>query len=260
MNRRADEIRKRIANRKKKMGSAQPKDIQPKMRTFLSDEERYGSTDFSMYEYTPSNQDRHLLFNKEWFMFKVLMSACLVLIVAILFKNPSPTFEQARHVVQTSMEKEFQFATVSNWYEKTFGQPLVLIPNESKKQTEQSVNSGYAVPVAGSKVVETFEKTGQGITVETDSNSVVEVMNEGFVEFVGTKEGLGKTVVVQHADGTETWYGQLKQINVNIYDFVDKGTNLGIVASSESGEKGVFYFAIKNGEEFIDPSQVISFE
>ncbi|MBM7701370.1 M23 family metallopeptidase [Metabacillus iocasae] len=260
MNRRADEVKKRIADRKKKLGSVQPKEIQPKMRTFLSDEERYGSTDFSMYEYTPSNQERHPLFNKEWFMFKVLASACLVLLVAILFKNPSPTFEQARHVVQSTMEKEFQFATVSNWYEQTFGQPLALIPQKSKKQTEQSVNSGYAMPVSSSKVLETFEKNGQGMTVETNVDSVVEVMNEGFVQFVGTKEGLGKTVVVQHADGTETWYAQLKKINVNIYDFVDKGTDLGVVATNESGDKGVFYFAIKNGEEFIDPSQVISVE
>ena len=78
----------------------------------------------------------------------------------------------------------------------------------------------------------------------------------------GVKEGLGKTVVVQHADKTETWYGNLDEIDVKLYEYVEKRQVVGTVSGStgEDKSKGKYYFAIKKDDKFIDPIQVIRFE
>jgi stage IV sporulation protein FA len=74
------------------------------------------------------------------------------------------------------------------------------------------------------------------------------------------KEGIGNTVVVQHTDKSETWYGNLATIEVKLYDFITKGTKLGMASSTVDETHSSFYLAVKKDNHFIDPSQVIRFE
>jgi stage IV sporulation protein FA len=254
MGNRADEIRKRIARRKRQrqIHYQQPRQV------FLeyTDEEKYGGQSVITYD-GYSSRDSHPLFHKEIFLLKTFLSVCLVLITAILFKNSSADLEPARNFVKSAMEQEFQFAAVSNWYEKQFGKPLALLPKEEKQNSGEGMH--YAVPASG-KVLENFAANGQGVMVETGKEAAVEAMNEGIVIFAGTKDKLGKTVVIQHADGTESWYGNLGTISVKLYDFVEMGKTVGKAMNNADNTKGIFYFAIKQGDRFIDPIQVISFE
>lgn len=253
MNRRAQEIRKRIEKRRKER---QHFGTTHQELWAITDEERYGQPVVT-YDRYPFDEEKHPIFNKETFILKMLLSACLVLVTAILFKNPSDSLEPARQFVKNTMEKEFQFAAVSKWYEKQFGEPLALIPTEKQTKT---MPKQYAVPASG-RVLESFKKNGQGVMVETASNAKVEAVNEGIVIFAGTKEKLGKTVIIQHADGSESWYGNLGTIAVKLYDFVETGKEVGTaMTNSHDQTKAVFYFAIKQGNHFIDPIQVISFE
>ncbi|MFS0822546.1 peptidoglycan DD-metalloendopeptidase family protein [Bacillus sp. 1P02SD] len=258
MSNRANEIRRRIEKRKRARYSTS---VTPRKATppFLaSDEERYGGSTYSSYDGGPG-EGGHPLFRKEVFLFKILLSAILVLSLGIIFKNQSPKFENVRHFVSSTMETEFQFAAVTEWYKDTFGSPLALIPiNQNKEQSNTATPGKYAIPAAG-KVTETFEANGQGVIVETDSK-VVESMNSGYVKEVSVKGELGKTVVIKHSDGSETWYGNLGSVDVKLYDYVEKGQEVGKVEEPEGDNKGSYYFAIKQGETFIDPIQVIKFE
>ena len=129
------------------------------------------------------------------------------------------------------------------------------------KTTAEANDQQYALPAAG-RILEKFEKNGQGIMIETGKGAPVGAMKEGMIRFAGVKEGYGKTVIIQHSDKTESWYGNLDKIKVNLYDYIDKGKEVGTVASStgEDKTKGEYYFAIKKGDNFIDPNQVIRFE
>ncbi len=254
MNKRAREIRKRIEKRKRQRPTRYDASRQPLLD--VTDEERYGQPVITYDRY--SMDDKHPLFRKEVFLFKTFLSVCLVLVTAIAFKNPSTTLEPVRTFVKNTMEQEFQFAAVSKWYEKQFGEPLALLPTE-KKKASQSKTQQYAVPASG-RVLENFEKNGQGVMIETKSSAPVEAMNEGIVVFAGTKDKLGKTVIIQHADGSESWYGNLGTITVKLYDFVETGKEVGTAMNHANESKGVFYFAIKQGDHFIDPIQVIPVE
>ncbi|UYZ20920.1 M23 family metallopeptidase [Mesobacillus jeotgali] len=140
-----------------------------------------------------------------------------------------------------------------------------LLCSQPKKsadeETNQELNPGsqYALPASG-KILEDFGDNGQRIQIETGKGADVEAMDEGLVHFVGMKEGFGKTVIVQHADKSETWYGNLDKIDVSLYEYISKGAKVGTAMDSTDGIKGSFYFAIKKGDDFVDPVQVIKFE
>ncbi|MCH1626558.1 M23 family metallopeptidase [Ferdinandcohnia quinoae] len=257
MSNRANEIRKRIAKRKRERNSISTSNRRDMTSYLVKDEEKFGGSPYPTYE-GGGSEGGHPLFKKEVFLFKVLLSVILVLGIGIIFKNQSPMFEKVRTFVSSSMNHEFQFAAVTTWYEEKFGSPLAILPaSKDKGQEEKAVTGKYVAPAFG-KITESFEVNGQGIMVETNSK-IVEAMNEGKVLEVANKEELGKTVVIQHADGSETWYGNLKSIDVKLYDFVQTGQELGKVMDA-GDESGTFYFAIKQGEKFIDPIQVIKFE
>lgn len=261
MSNRADDIRKRVAQRKRER-ERMTKNLNNRV-LWAEDEERYGFEKLSSYDGGGSGEGNHPLFRKEWFLFKLLASACLFLVVAIMFKNNAATFDSARAFVKTSMEKDFQFVAVSNWYEEQFGKPLALLPfkDEKKEDDKKSTvsNTEYALP-ASAKILEGFSVNGQRITIETGKGAAVEAMSEGLVSFAGKKEGFGKTVIIKHADNSESWYGNLEEISVEFMEYIESGTEVGLPAATEDGNKGAFYFAIKQGDDFIDPIQVIPFD
>ncbi|WP_102345413.1 M23 family metallopeptidase [Bacillus sp. Marseille-P3661] len=270
MSDRINDVKKRIAKRRKERSAFGEGSSESRIYPLPKDEERYGEMPFVDYEHSVNGPQP--IFRKEVVMFQVLLAVSMFLVVGILFKDNSPRWESARAFVNQSMDKEFQFATVLNWYEDQFGQPVALLPNVDNSgqtgdiQQSQYVNSDepntkpvFAVPVAG-RVLEPFNKDGQGIMVETGRDSLVEVINDGVVIEIGVKDEIGKTVVVQHPDGSETWYGNLDEIDVKLYDFVKSRTKLGKVVNSEDGQTGTYYFAIKQNDHFVDPIQVINFE
>ena len=239
-----------------------PGKSQKRILTIPGDDEKYGFNQMISYEGSGHDEETHPLFKKEVFFFKILASVCLFLVIAILFRNHYTPLDQARNMVKKTMDMEFQFATVTNWYENKFGKPLALLPFTEKNQAiEKTSEQQYSVPASG-RVVENFVKNGQGVMIETGKGAQVKAMNEGIVTFAGIKDGLGKTVIIQHSDKTESWYGDLEEINVNSYEYIEKGKEVGTVSTTggEDKTKGSYYFAIKKGDNFIDPIQVIRFD
>jgi stage IV sporulation protein FA len=251
---RRKEIQNRIAKRRKgneKKG--------PEVWTDLVKDESDGYSPFVSYE-SPSPEQDHPLFKKEHFYFKLLAAACLFLLVAVLFKHPSENLDPVRGVVTETMNQEFQFAMISSWYEDAFGKPIAFLPaNQTNEVAKTETGEENALPVIG-KIKESFEANGEGVIIETDKDAKVEALSGGIVIFAGVKEHIGKTVVIQHSDESESWYGQLDAIEVNLYDPVTKGEEIGEVATTADAAKGTFYLAIKKNDAFIDPNQVISFE
>ncbi len=258
MGNRADDLRKRMAKRKRDR-SLETERIKPQKQLpnlSFTDEEKFGGGDFHSYEAGGGGGGgSHPLFKPDVFMFKLLIGACLVLVSAIVFKNDSPPFEKVQQVVSSTFEEDFQFAMISKWYGDQFGDPLSLI--KTPDQQAPAAEKVFTAPASG-KVLETFEDNGQGVMVETSSD-LVEVMNEGTVVEIGEKEDSGLTVVVLHDDTTKSWYGNLEKAEVSLYDFVESGTAVGKI-KTDKDQKGTYYFAIKKGDQFIDPIQVISFD
>lgn len=265
MKNRADEIRKRIERRKKQRKQEHLNKLPPNRERHLMyrEGERNGFPPVG----GEGENTSHPLFKKEMFMFRILMAIALFLSVGILYKNQTPEWEGARQFVESTFETEFQFAAVSGWYEEMLGEPVALFPGKPDSKTGDEVevnadpaNGMYAIPASGT-VLESFDANGKGIMVKTGADTKVEAVKEGTVIRImpDDRSENGKTVILQHGDGTETWYGNLSEVNVKLYDFVEAQSPVGSVTKSEDGRSGTFYFSIKQGEEYIDPASVLPF-
>jgi stage IV sporulation protein FA len=206
----------------------------------------------------------HPLFKGHLFLMQAMGAVCLFLLAGILFKHDSAAAIKGQAFIKEAFREEFQFAAVKGWYEEQFGKPLALLPggieeNSGKKASSQKP---YAVPAAGGKVFQSFKKNGEGVVISTGERQMVETANEGYVIYAGKKDKTGFTVIIQHENEEESWYGMLEEIDdsIKLYDYIKRGTVLGRVSQREDEKSGKFYFALKKGDEFIDPSKVITFD
>ena len=74
------------------------------------------------------------------------------------------------------------------------------------------------------------------------SDGLVETFASGIVVYVGKKDSFNNTVIVQGSDGYDIWYGNLEDLNVSIYDYIDKDS---IIASSDK----VYLKVLKDGKK-----------
>ena len=59
-------------------------------------------------------------------------------------------------------------------------------------------------------------------------------LESGVVVFLGEKENLGKTVIVQGIDGVDIWYSHLENYNLTMYDYVEKDSLVGEFQENEA--------------------------
>ncbi|MFC7371246.1 peptidoglycan DD-metalloendopeptidase family protein [Fictibacillus iocasae] len=242
MRNRADEIRKRHEARLKGTASVKKADRQ----AVLAD-------------------GGHPLFKGHLFLMQVMGAVCLFLLAGILFKYEGAAAVKGQQYIKEAFRQEFQFAAVKNWYEDQFGKPLALLPgglDEKPLNKEAASQKPYAIPAAGGKVFQSFKSNGEGLIISTGEGQEVETVSEGYVIFAGKKDKTGYTVVIQHENEEESWYGMLEKIDssIKLYDYIEQGAVLGRVSQNREESTGKFYFALKKGEQFIDPSKVIRFD
>ena len=92
--------------------------------------------------------------------------------------------------------------------------------------------------------VENFEyqKYHDGIIAYVPKESTVNTLNSGIVVFIGEKENYGPIVIVQGIDGVDVWYGNITNINVSLYDYVEKQSIIGSAIESH-----IYYVIEKDG-------------
>lgn len=182
------------------------------------------------------NDDKGKKFKKKFksFINRVLISLCLLIICLILIKV-SP---KAKDFIKTKVfNSAFNFSLVNKYYEKYFGSL-----NINKSVDSQTVS--------GQINYEEGEKYLDGVRVKTLGNNVYAI-ESGIVIFKGNKDGYNDTVIIQTSNGYDMWYGNLKNINVNIYDYVNKNDLI-----SESNDK--LYLVINKDNKFYTYKEYLS--
>ena len=117
-------------------------------------------------------------------------------------------------------DTNFSFATLNSTYQKYFGSPIPF--QDLLKQPVETVFNEKLTYIGVN-----LYKDGAKLTVS--KNYLVPIIESGMVVFIGEKEGYGNTVIIQGMNGVDTWYGNILNVNVKLYDYVSKGTLLGEV-------------------------------
>ncbi|RYM06845.1 M23 family metallopeptidase [Sporolactobacillus sp. THM7-7] len=256
---RHDEFRKRHQERKKRtLLKIRPQAIRPRR-----DWDAYHRYERLPEWREPPQEEKQPIFPGRRLFVQSLLAALLFSAVYWMEHHEDERLLPVKKTITAAMTEDFQFVAVSDWYEKHLGQPVGFLPDLNggrsggESETVSDGSRSFEVPVSG-EVTDRFNKENNGITVETPPHSSVEAAKDGQVVFVGTKEKTGRTVIIQHKNNEESWYGKLDMMDVKVYEFVKRGQKIGTTSGTD--KKGSFYFALKEGEKFIDPIQVMSFD
>ncbi len=158
------------------------------------------------------------------------MLAIIFFLASIIFTNISDTnlLLYKEYVLTESLP----FTKIKNWYEELFGSVL------PKSENTQTVMSGKLVY---KEITDYLD--GESLTV--NAKSLVNALASGVVVYSGEKEGYGNTVIIQGIDGADIWYGNLENISVSLYDYIESDTILGNTTDE------YLYLVIKKDNKFI---------
>jgi stage IV sporulation protein FA len=189
---------------------------------------------------------------------QLILAMMLFVLTFLVFQSQSPAMHPVQTWLTKSLTKETSFASISEWYQRYVGgSPAILPAFMPKKSTSPPQEEPWLVPVRGELVLP-FDEKRKGLILRTAPRASVKAARDGKVTFAGEKKGMGRLVIVEHANGDETWYGWLQEIKVKPKDRVERGQALGTVP--ELKEQAYFYFALKKKQQFVDPAGVIPLE
>ncbi len=144
---------------------------------------------------------------------RTLIAVIIVLLTAIYINIKDNNLKTYKKYL---FEKSLSFNKISSTYNKLFGKTL---PLDLDKGTAKTVfNDGISY--------NNIEKYNNGFKL-TLTNNVVQSLYDGIVVFIGEKENYGKTIIIQGTDGVDIWYGNVLNVNVTLYDYINKDTLIG---------------------------------
>jgi stage IV sporulation protein FA len=192
-------------------------------------------------------------------LYQTFAAFLLLSFTYLVFQSDSTMSRRTQEWISEALHRDFNFAGVAEWYRTYAGNAEDFLPAFSGVMDNQSVKPtpSWYTPVKG-KVAQPFAKDGRGVVIRSTNSAPVVAASDGWVVFVGSKPGLGKTVVIRHADGRETWYGWLETVRVRSKDWVAGKQLLGEIG--QSGGRPLLYFALRRNGTFVNPAEVIPFE
>ena len=161
----------------------------------------------------------------------IILLAIIFLLVSLIFiqKSDKNLLYYKEHV----FEKNFPFTKVKKLYEKVLGTPL---PEENKSTTV----------FKGELIYKDKKPFYDGTLFQVQNKSLVNNITSGIIVFIGNKDNYGNTVIVQGVDGYDIWYGNIENVSVKLYDYVDSDTVIGNTINDK------LYLVIKKDNQFIN--------
>ena len=154
--------------------------------------------------------------NKKYFknlITRVLLAVILVISVLIAIKIDDKNLLYIEDHVFTDSIK---FTKINNWYQEHLGK---LVP-KAKVDSEMVFSSDDLKK-------NNYEEYLDGVKIEDVKGNPVSILYGGIVVFIGEKEGYNNTLIIQGNDGIDYWYGNITNINVNLYDYLETNTLIG---------------------------------
>lgn len=171
--------------------------------------------------------------NKSINLTKFLLVIILTLITLIAIKKDIKFKELFYKYIY---EDSINFAKINEYYEKIFGS---YIPFEDTTNKVTPVFNEKLTYISSNKYLD-------GVKLTVENNYLVPVLQSGLVVYMGEKEGYGNTVIVQGIDGIDIWYGNVTNISISLYDYIDKKSLLGTTKDD------VLYLVYKKDGEILN--------
>jgi len=171
------------------------------------------------------------------FINKTLTAIFLGLVFLIIMEY-SPKFKN--YMQNEILNKNISFGFIGKLYDKYFGE---ILPK----------NNDNVVSVFNEKLLfNNKEKYLDGYKLTVSDNYLVPIIESGVVVFIGEKEDYGNVIVIEGENGSTITYGNIKNTDIKLYEYVTKGKYLG-----ETNGDILYLTILKNGE-YIDIETYLS--
>lgn len=144
-------------------------------------------------------------------------------------------------------------------------QVATLIPEGQRgKQPARGTNSRklpYKMPVIG-EISAVYNQKGRrwagrrhdGIDIRAPRGTVIKAVVEGKVIFAGWKKAYGRLIIMEHSDGTTSWYAHMSKRIAKKGDYLQVGDKIGLVGASGHTTGSHLHFETHNAkDETINP-------
>ena len=176
---------------------------------------------------SPDSSNKKKILNKYLTRF---MLAVIFFLASIIFTNMGD--KNLLLYKEYVLTESLPFTKIKGWYEDLFGS---VLPKSDNTQTVMS----------GKLVYKEIDDYLDGEVLTVSSKSLVNSLTSGVVVFSGEKEGYGNTVIIQGIDGADIWYGNLENVSVSLYDYLESDTIIGSTIDEH------LYLVIKKDNEYI---------
>lgn len=182
------------------------------------------------YKDNKSSKSKNNLFKN--IVLRVLITIIVTLILLIGFKMNNNFKKTFYHYVY---EENFPFSVVKNFLQEKFGTSLTF----DKIVTDEEVFN---------EKLSYKDKSlyHDGVKLMVSSEYMIPSLESGIVVYIGEKENYKQVVIVQQMNGVDVWYGNIKQANVKLYDYVEKGSLIGQV------DNKTLYLVFQKEGKFVD--------
>lgn len=164
----------------------------------------------------------------------LIVSLVTILLLIMMKKNINFKKEFYKYVYDTNIS----FSKISNLYNKYFKDFNLNLDNKTYKVASEKIS--YLKK----------EKYEDGVKLTVNSNYSVQAQESGIVIYKGIKEPYGNVIIIQQINGIDLLYGNIDNINYNLYDYVKKGDILGICNNK-------LYLLFKKNGKIIDYEKYI---
>lgn len=185
--------------------------------------------------------------------------------------NRSPSLTEAKTERQKQQEKAGETAQEPQTAEN---EAVEVAEAETAMASVQNTEPSFAKPLSGELVMDynmehaifdpTLEqfRTNNCISIAGNEGDVVKASEDGTVSNVVEQVERGITVVIQHNNGWETTYSQLKSdVKVKKGDTVKKGQDIGMIAQPTKYGSALgnhLDFAVIKDGQYVDPKNALA--
>lgn len=117
------------------------------------------------------------------------------------------------------LENNISFSNLNKLYQKYIGGFIKDDNNEVLVANDDKLNEN------------TIKEENGSYVIEVDKDYPINFMASGIIVYIGDKDELGNTVIVQGNDGVDLWYSNIFISDYSLYDYVKKGEILGTTNS-----------------------------
>jgi murein DD-endopeptidase MepM/ murein hydrolase activator NlpD len=132
-------------------------------------------------------------------------------------------------------------------------------PSEARRSPNPN---GWTLPVEGTITSEFGHRTSPtsgapdnhtGLDIAAPGGTPIQAAKDGTVKFAGEQGGYGNLVIIDHGDGTETYYAHASALHVQPGQQVKAGDVVASVGTTGNSTGNHLHFEIRQDGQPVDP-------